>query len=78
MSNLGSLCYICGKPLVAPTSSDHVPPRQLYPSEIRKAHAPNLLTIAVHDHCNRSYQHDEDYFVNTLAPWLVRWQCASA
>ena len=55
--------------MTPPTSSDHVPPRQLYAKEVRKAYAPNMLTIRVHKACNVSYQHDEDYFVNTLAPF---------
>lgn len=63
------LCYLCGKPLIAPTNADHVPLKQLFAKAIRKAHSPNLLTIPVHKACNRSYQHDEDYFVNTLAPF---------
>ena len=50
-------------------SADHVPPKQFYPDEIRRTHAPNLLTIPVHDECNKAYQYDEDYFVNTLAPF---------
>jgi hypothetical protein len=57
------LCYLCGQPLVAPTSADHVPPRQLFAPEIRKLHAPQLLTIPVHAACNQAYQFDEDYFV---------------
>jgi hypothetical protein len=65
------VCYLCGLPLVAPTNQDHVPPKQLYTAEIRKAHRPNLLTIKVHMECNRSYQIDEDYFVNTLAPFAA-------
>lgn len=64
-----TLCYLCGEPLAAPTSVDHVPPKQLYPKVIRKRHGPNLRTIEVHDACNKSLQLDEDYFVNTLAPF---------
>jgi hypothetical protein len=64
-----TLCYLCGHPLTAPTSVDHVPPKQLYAKEIRKKHSPNLRTIKVHAGCNKSFQHDEDYFVNTLAPF---------
>lgn len=63
------LCYLCGRPLTAPTSADHVPLKQLYAKDIRTKHAPNLLTIEVHKDCNSSFQHDEDYFVNTLAPF---------
>lgn len=66
-----TVCYLCGQQLTAPTSNDHVPPKQLYTADIRKAHNPNLLTIAVHQGCNRAYQHDEDYFANTLAPFAV-------
>jgi hypothetical protein len=47
---------------------DHVPMLQLFDSEIRKAHSPNLLTIPVHDQCNKLYQCDEDYFVTALMP----------
>jgi hypothetical protein len=67
--NLPKECYLCGKPLTAPHTPDHVPPRQIYPTEVRKAHKLNLLTLRVHDRCNRSYQHDEDYFVTTLMPF---------
>ncbi|SUS05865.1 conserved hypothetical protein [uncultured Defluviicoccus sp.] len=63
------VCYLCGKPQAAPTNADHVPPRQLYAKEVRKKHSPNLLTIKVDKDCNSSYQHDEDYFANTLAPF---------
>ena len=63
------ICYLCGDPLVGETSVDHVPPKQLYAKEIRKKHSPNLLTIRVHKRCNSSFQYDEDYFVNTLAPF---------
>lgn len=54
---------------------DHVPMRQLYAPEIRKTHSPNLLTIRVHDPCNKSYQMDEDYFVTALMPHS-RGSCA--
>jgi hypothetical protein len=47
---------------------DHVPMQQLYAPEVRKTHSPNLLTIPVHDKCNKSYQRDEDYFVTALMP----------
>lgn len=66
-----SLCYLCGQPLVAPLSQDHVPPKQFYADAIRKEHHPNLLTITVHESCNLAYQFDEDYFVNTLSPLAI-------
>ena len=64
-----SICYLCGKDLIEPTNRDHVPPKQLYTEEIRKKHSPNLLTLPTHKDCNSSYQFDEDYFINTLAPF---------
>ena len=69
MTRSPSLCYLCGRLLAKPTSVDHVPPKQFYADEIRKKHDLNLLTIPVHADCNLAYQHDEDYFVNTLAPF---------
>jgi len=71
MKDTPPICCLCGLPLTAPISNDHVPPRQLYTAAIRKTHSPNLLTIPVHKACNLSYQHDEDYFANTLAPFGI-------
>lgn len=62
-------CYLCGEVLIEPINRDHVPPRQLYTEDIRIKHRPNMLTIPVHEACNKSYQFDEDYFVNTLTPF---------
>ncbi|MFQ5672753.1 MAG: hypothetical protein ACE5G9_06645 [Nitrospinales bacterium] len=62
------ICYLCGLPLKGEINRDHVPPKQLYGTEIRKVHSPNLLTLPVHMECNQAYQYDEDYFVNTLVP----------
>jgi hypothetical protein len=62
-------CYLCGKPLSSPISYDHVPPRQLFARALRRIHSPQLLTIPVHDACNKDYQFDEDYFVHTLVPF---------
>jgi hypothetical protein len=64
-----AVCYLCGKPLTKPIDGDHVPPKQLFAHSIRKKHPTNLLRIATHAACNQSYQFDEDYFVNTLAPF---------
>jgi hypothetical protein len=64
-----SICYLCGLPLTQPTSADHAPPKQFFAPAIRKQHAPQLLTIPVHDACNKAYQLDEDYFVHTLMPF---------
>jgi len=69
VSNSPSICYLCGRPLAPPLSQDHVPPKQFYADAVRKKHSPNLRTITVHKACNFAYQFDEDYFVNTIAPF---------
>ncbi len=63
-----SICYLCGKSLTEPIDDDHVPPKQIFARSIRKAHPTNLLKIPVHGGCNKAYQLDEDYFLNSLAP----------
>jgi len=62
------ICYLCGLPLLDDVSADHIPPKQFYGKEVRKAHAPNLVTLAAHGKCNKSFQLDEDYFTNSLVP----------
>ena len=67
-SKLPKICYLCGKSLTEPISDDHVPPKQIFARSIRKSHPTDLLKIPVHLKCNQSYQRDEDYFLNSLAP----------
>jgi len=62
------ICYLCGNELSSKIDRDHVPPKQFYSTEIRKKHSPNLFTLPVHKECNFSYQLDEDYFLNSIAP----------
>jgi hypothetical protein len=65
-----TICYLCGQALKPPISRDHVPPRQLYARTVRRKHnLSRLLSIRVHDACNKAYQHDEDYLINTLVPF---------
>ncbi len=66
------LCYLCGQKLNANSNEnnlDHVPMRQLWTPEIRKSHNLNLVTLKVHQSCNREYQEDEDYFLATILPF---------
>lgn len=69
MTSPQDLCYLCGQPLSEPIDRDHVPPKQFYADQVRREHNLNLLSIPVHAKCNRSFQLDEDYFVNTLMPF---------
>ncbi len=62
------ICYLCGKPINGKPSRDHIPPKQVYPEQIRRRRSLNLLTLAAHEACNLQYQHDEDYFVYSLMP----------
>lgn len=68
MNHKEEICYLCGKELDQEISRDHVPPKQFYPRNIRKDFSPNLFTLPVHITCNKQYQSDEDYFVNSIAP----------
>ena len=68
MDEIEDICYLCGKKLEKEVDRDHLPPKQFYPSSIRKKHNPSLLTLPVHRYCNKSYQKDEDYFVHSIGP----------
>ncbi len=70
MKNKIEICYLCGKKLgrKEEISYDHVPPRQFYPSGIRKNTNLHLFTLPTCISCNKSYQKDEDYFVSSLGP----------
>src|SRR3989338_3803105 len=67
------LCYLCGNEIEQEDlSTDHVPPRQFYPSLLRKKfNLDKIEIIPAHISCNKSYQSDEDYFVNTLGPLVM-------
>ena len=70
MRNKIEICYLCGNKLAdgENISLDHVPPKQFFPSSIRKNVNLELFTLPTHVSCNKSYQKDEDYFVNSLGP----------
>jgi hypothetical protein len=61
-------CYLCGKAVEGDFSRDHVPPKQFYEEGLRRKYNPNLFWLPVHKSCNKSFQHDEDYFVYSLMP----------
>jgi hypothetical protein len=63
-------CYLCRKPLEEPTSPDHVPPKLVFPEDLRKKYKlTELLTIRVHHACNQEWRLDEEYFIHTLLPF---------
>ena len=61
-------CYLCNQKLNGEINVDHIPPKQFYAASIRKKYKLNLFTLQVHKACHKSFQKDEDYFVNSLAP----------
>lgn len=62
------LCYLCGETLGTSVSKDHVPPKQLWSPEIRRAHdVSKLVTLPTHPDCNGAYKLDEEYAVQFLA-----------
>lgn len=62
-------CYLCGGPLDADVSADHVPPKQFYAKSIRgKFNLSKLTVLPAHVLCNGGYSKDEEYFRWALAP----------
>lgn len=62
-------CYLCGRPIVDEMSRDHVPPRQFFPSRLRRTHnLSQLITLPTHETCNHAYKLDEDFFVHDIGP----------
>ena len=61
------ICYLCGKSLRGKVNKDHIPPKQMFPSQARKANLSKLYTQPTHESCNKSYQEDEKYFADLMA-----------
>jgi hypothetical protein len=68
MNECINICYLCGQELENEVDRDHVPPKQFYAHELRRKYGPNLFTLPAHSSCNKSYQKDEDYFVQSIGP----------
>jgi len=63
------ICYLCGKLLgEEKTDKDHVPPKQFFPKQLRGKFNLQLQTLTVHKKCNSIFQHDEDYFLDSIGP----------
>jgi hypothetical protein len=70
---LSGVCYLCGLGLEGDMNRDHVPPKQIFPEEIRRRHnLDDLLTLPVHRDCNEGFQKDEEYFVHSIGPLAYR------
>ena len=61
---LTNKCYLCGKE--GACSRDHVPPKSLFPKEVRKIIKKNLLTLPAHSSCNNSFHQDDELFRNLI------------
>ena len=62
------ICYLCGKGLNGKINKDHIPPRQMFPTQTRQAYNLSKLdTRLTHESCNESYQEDEKYFAEWMA-----------
>jgi hypothetical protein len=67
----GKPCYLCGEPIDPARhrwNRDHVPPRRLFASAVRKQfHVSELKSLPTHVHCNTAAERDEAYFVVSFA-----------
>jgi hypothetical protein len=53
-------------------SMDHVPPRQFFPKQLRKAENLNLQLAPSHKKCNEDYREDEEYFYHSMYPIVAK------
>jgi hypothetical protein len=63
-----TICYLCGEVLEGEVTRDHVPPKQVFPEDLRRRYDLNLVTLPAHKTCNASFQRDEVYFVQSIGP----------
>ena len=58
------LCYLCGKPMQpGEWDRDHLPPKRIFASAVRRQFSPQLEWLPTHIGCNRAYRDDEAYFI---------------
>ena len=62
--NLKIKCYICGKG--GADSKDHIPPKGIFPKDIRGKLRRNLITVPAHSECNNSFKRDDVNFRNFI------------
>jgi hypothetical protein len=63
-NKLTKKCYLCEKE--GACSRDHVPPRGIFPKEVRKIIKKNLITLPAHSICNNSFNQDDELFRNFI------------
>lgn len=64
-----SKCYLCGQPVGADATADHVPPQQFFaPAIRRRVNLDKLVTLPTHAGCNSGFARDEEYAVNAIEP----------
>ena len=66
----GATCYLCGRSINPDTEEcnrDHVPPRRIFASAVRRQFGPNLPTLPTHAACNTAAERDEAYFIVSFA-----------
>jgi len=57
-------CYFCGKE--GADSKDHIPPKGIFPKDIRGKLRGNLITVPAHLECNNSFKKDDVIFRNLI------------
>jgi hypothetical protein len=58
---------------------DHVPPRSFFPPSVRRhKNLSRLDVVWAHKKCNKSYELDEEYFLQSLAPLARRTEVGPA
>ena len=63
--NLKIKCYICGKG--GADSKDHIPPKGIFPKDLRGKLRGNLITVPAHSECNNSFKLDDANFGISLS-----------
>jgi hypothetical protein len=69
----GTLCYLCGAEIDPETQKwnrDHIPPRRIFASAIRRRFNLDLKSLPTHVRCNSAAERDEAYFIVSFAGHL--------
>jgi hypothetical protein len=73
------ICYLCGNPMAADRTRDHVPAQSFFPAELRRQKNYSRLDVVwAHAKCNGAYKLDEEYFFHALATLARRTEAGPA